>query len=276
MTAHQTAEAARRQEERATCGNGGARGRSLHRSRSCQYYTPQSARTAMAASKACQVCGRTFAPYGGTHHACCKRCTARADRAVGGLRSLECKECGRKFTAASRAFRYCSDACRTEGGRRRIRGYMRRYAKDPAKHALMLARVRASKEARRAREGGPRRGHRNSVDGASGAKGKETSTCGLCGLPFAPYGHTWHAYCKQCTTNADREVARVRRVDCKECGKAFTAAHLTVRYCSDACSAAGKRRTDRESRRRHAADPKNRAINRARSRACYAANKGRK
>ena len=44
---------------------------------------------------------------------------------------------------------YCSDECRTANKRRLYREYMRKYLSDPEKHALQVARSRASAARRR-------------------------------------------------------------------------------------------------------------------------------
>ena len=230
----------------------------------------------MAGSTACRLCGRTFDPYGSTHHSYCKACTARSDRAVAKTHRLDCKECGKKFTARIRTVRYCSDECRVDGKRRFLREYMRRYMADPGNHGRMLARVRAAKSARRAREGrGGRQGQRQRRQGPQprAAEKAKSHTCGLCGIKFATYGGARHTYCKRCTAKADREVSKARRNECKVCGKAFTAVPHSVLYCSDECRASGKRRTVLERRRRLAADPERHAATLARQRAWYAAHK---
>ena len=234
----------------------------------------------MAGSTACGLCGRTFAPYGSTRHSYCKACTARFDREAAKPHRIDCKECGKKFTARMRTVRYCSDECRVDGKRRFLREYMRRYLADPGNHGRMLARVRAAKSARMAREGrGGRQGQRRRRQGPQpragrSAAGKAKSrTCGLCGSTFAPYGGARHTYCKRCTARADREVSKARRNDCKECGKAFTAVPHSVLYCSDKCRASGKRRMALERRSRVAADPERHAALLARQRVWHAAHK---
>ena len=65
----------------------------------------------------------------------------------------------------------------------------------------------------------------------------------------------------------DGEVAKVKRIKCKECGKEFSAKNRTVRYCSSKCSTEVIRRRIREYARRRAADPEQAAILSARDRA---------
>ena len=96
--------------------------------------------------------------------------------------------------------------------------------------------------------------------------------CRACGRDFENfYRAASHAYCKRCTARADREIARPMRMDCRECGKAFSPKTHAVRYCSDACRASAARRIDAESRRRHMADPEKRARRLAGARASAAA-----
>ncbi len=64
------------------------------------------------------------------------------------------------------------------------------------------------------------------------------------------------------------------RVDCRECGKEFSTTNRIVRYCSDACRAAGKARGKRESNRERMADPEKRDLAAARIRAGKAARGG--
>ena len=186
----------------------------------------------------------------------------------------KCKACGKAFHTKTRSIRYCSEACRTEARRRLNLEYNHRYMADPAKRAIVLARTRAAAAARRARMRGgrppppppPLRGMK---------KGKPT-TCGLCGRTFAPTGRGRRAaYCKRCTAKADREIRREMTVHCKACGKAFATASRSVRYCSDECSAEGRRMNDRESMRRRSADPERRAARAARIRARNAAYRSR-
>ena len=106
--------------------------------------TGRSLRGAMAGPAACRLCGRSFAPYGGTHHSCYKRCAAKADRAVGRMFRANCRECGREFSTAHRLARCCSDACGAEGRRRSLRSYNRRAMGDPEMRATALAYVGAS------------------------------------------------------------------------------------------------------------------------------------
>lgn len=63
----------------------------------------------------------------------------------------------------------------------------------------------------------------------------EPITCRLCSRSFAPYSGTRPVYCKQCAARADREIARVWRVKCRECGNAFSTRSRAVFYCSAPC-----------------------------------------
>ena len=99
------------------------------------------------------------------------------------------------------------------------------------------------------------------------------SACRLCGRGIEPRGHP--AYCKRCTAKAGREVARMPRVDCKECGKAFATKTRSVRYCSDACRTSAARRANVEYQRRYEADPEKLALKMARARAYDAARRAR-
>ena len=234
----------------------------------------------MAKAGTCRLCGQGFAPYGGRYHGYCKECTAKADRAAAKPFSVDCKECGKKFFARTNTTRYCSDECRAVVGRRRVRESMRRYLADPERRAVVLARTRASAAARRARErkGRQKQGHgrrrpagRGTARPPSAAPGGKSLACRLCGSAFAPYGGTGNrAYCKKCTAKADREVGRVWRIQCAQCGREFSATHRLARYCSDACRTDGRRRSDRVRSRRRLADKKKRAVASAHVRASAA------
>ena len=103
-----------------------------------------------------------------------------------------------------------------------------------------------------------------------------TGACRLCGNGLDPRrGAGRRSYCEGCAAKADKKAAQRPRVDCKECGKAFSTMTRTVRYCSDACRAAAARRSNNENQRRYAADPKNRAIKLARARVSAAARRAR-
>ena len=113
-------------------------------------------RSAAAAEPyACALCGRDFAPYGGGRHPVhCKRCSAKADREIGEERTLNCKECNKKFTTSNHTVRYCSAKCRTDTRRRvALERYHSRMA-DPEERALAAARQRARLAAGGAREKG--------------------------------------------------------------------------------------------------------------------------
>ena len=227
----------------------------------------------MAGPVSCRQCGTSFEPYGGHYRVYCKVCTAKADSAIATSLHIKCKECGKKFAAASRSVRYCSDECRTRSVRRCGRDYQRRARADPEKRAIILARVRASAAARAARKRGGRPPQPQPPMRAD--PNAEPTVCRLCGRTFAQYGNTnRHVYCKRCTSKADRAVAKRPHASCKECGKALATANRCVRYCSDECRADGVRRVRRESSRRRMADPERRAINAAHVRAWHAAHAG--
>ena len=63
---------------------------------------------------ACRLCGRDVVARGrpGPRPTFCKRCNDKADREAAKVRSVRCKECGKKFTTVHRGVRYCSDPCR--------------------------------------------------------------------------------------------------------------------------------------------------------------------
>ena len=109
-----------------------------------------------AEPRPCALCGRSFAPPGGRGRrpVHCRRCAARADRKIGRERTLNCKECGARFSTPKRNVRYCSKACSADSRRRAtLERYHRRMA-DPEKRALAAARRRAQLAANRAREKG--------------------------------------------------------------------------------------------------------------------------
>ena len=225
---------------------------------------------------ACGLCGRAFEQYGGSggRRAYCKECAARADKAVSSAPVVQCKECGKKFTAPSRRHHYCSTACRDEFARRRNRDNSRKYMADPERRAMALARSRLYGAASRARNRGGRRkpGMGGTKRPTRAADASKRFACGLCGRTFAPYGHgSRPSYCKRCRDRADREIARVLRVDCKACGGKFSTTNRLVRYCSDACRTAGRTVRDREYIRAYLADPEKRAVRLARRRALHAA-----
>ena len=82
---------------------------------------------------------------------------------------------------------------------------------------------------------------------------RESTACRVCGRSFAPYGNRITSYCKRCRARADREISKVLRVRCRECGKAFPTTNRAVRYCSDPCRKAAHTRQSRASRRRRPA-----------------------
>lgn len=191
--------------------------------------------------------------------------------------SVDCRVCGKAFSTKRSAARYCSDACRTEAKLRHNSEYVQKYLADPEKRAIALARARATRAARSAKkEGAGRRPRARRAAGSRPRAAPKSAACRLCGRTFEQYGGTSHAYCKACTAKADRAAALVMRVDCKACGKKFSTANRSVRYCSDACSAEGLRRSRHESERRRMADPEKRAVAMAHVRAWSAARKGEK
>ncbi len=227
----------------------------------------------MARPAACRLCGRGFERrerHG--RRVYCEQCTARADKAIAGKLHVKCKECGKALATTSHRVRYCSKACSAEYARHYNREYQRKALADPAKRAIILARVRASAAARAARKRGGRPLQRQApmrVDPDA-----EPSTCRLCGRSFAQYGNTnRHAYCRQCTARANKAITEKLHVKCKECGKEFTTTNRSARYCSDECRTDGTRRSRRECRLRRMADPEKRATAAAYARAQSAARK---
>ena len=102
------------------------------------------------------------------------------------------------------------------------------------------------------------------------------TACGLCGSDIGPHGRgNRPAYCKRCIAKADREIARMPRVDCRECGKTFSTRTRTVHYCSDACRTVAARRARVEGQRRYNADPEKLALARARGRLAAAARRAK-
>ena len=232
----------------------------------------------VAKTLTCRTCGRGFersrraSPY-----VYCKRCTARADKEVARKPRVDCKECGRTFSAKMRTVRYCSDACRTAAARRANAESQRRYKADPQNRARMLALARAS-AARRAAERGDKPPPLASRDVKSlrpNARSAEPYPCALCGLDFAPYGGRRPSYCKRCRAGVDKEIGRKRTLNCKECGKEFSTLNRTVRYCSKECNAAGRSRISNKSSRRRLEDPEIRALDAARQRARSVARRAR-
>ena len=226
----------------------------------------------MAVQAACRLCGRSFEPYGRANHSHCKQCTAKADRAIAQEPVVQCKECGKEFAAPSRKYHYCSTACRDEFARRRNLANRRRYMADPERRAIALARSRMYGAASRARKGGgSMRGKSGTVRPARAADASDKIACALCGRTFARYAGSRTVHCKRCRARADREIAKVLRVDCKTCGSKFSATNRLVRYCSDECRSAGRTIRSREYMRAYVADPEKSAVRLARRRAMYAA-----
>ena len=234
----------------------------------------------MARPTACRLCGRGIEPRGrgGGRRAYCKGCTAKADKKVSQAPRMDCRECGKPFSARTRAFHYCSDACRSAAARRANAENQRRYRANPQNRARMLSLARAS-TARRAAERGeqpPPRASRDVESQRPNAKSAEPYPCALCGRKFEPYGGRRPAYCKRCRAKVDKEIGKKRTLNCKECGKEFSTLNRIVRYCSRECNAAGRSRISNKSSRRRLEDPETRALAAARSRARYAVHKGGK
>ena len=186
---------------------------------------------------------------------------------------MDCKACGKRFSAPRRSARYCSDGCRADGARRRNREHQRKYLADPEKRALTAARNRAIAAARAARKRGGRPPQRQAPPRAD--PDAEPSVCRLCGRTFAQYGRSnRHAYCRRCTARADRDVGRTLRAKCAGCGGRFSTTSLAVRYCSDECRADGALRSQRKSDLRFKADPGKRALAEAQKRALRASRMG--
>ena len=71
----------------------------------------------------CRLCGRKYARYTNTRrNAYCKPCRDEADREIARELRVKCRACGRAFDTTKRSVRYCSDACRAVGARRRPAG----------------------------------------------------------------------------------------------------------------------------------------------------------
>ena len=190
--------------------------------------------------------------------------------------SAKCAVCGKRFSASSPIARYCSPGCRAEGRRRSDRKCYRKRMADPETRALVRARGRLAMAAIAARKRG---GRRRDAGGGAGRPPSGAALpavdCGLCGRSFVPRGCASRVYCRRCMDKAERELARVLRVKCKECGKTFSTTDRIVRYCSEECSAEGMRRGRGESVRRGMADPARRAVAAARTRAWNAAQKAK-
>ena len=71
----------------------------------------------MSETIACRLCGRDFVPQWAGVQAYCTSCRNRAAKKAAKKHRLRCKECGKSFTSASLAVRYCSDPCRKNGYR---------------------------------------------------------------------------------------------------------------------------------------------------------------
>ena len=180
--------------------------------------------------------------------------------------------CGRAFSPKAHSSRYCSEACRIEGRRRRVRECARRYMADPEKLAAATARRRAVNARRRAMAGMKKRPVH---DGPSAGRPLPAAAPGtiayrLCGRGFAPYGGARRVYCKPCTDRTDGEVGGARLARCRVCGGEFSTTHRIVKYCSTACGGEARRRKAREYDRRRMADPDRRAAAAARRRSCAA------
>ena len=103
---------------------------------------------------ACALCGRDFAPYGGRRPIHCKRCAAEADKEICREMTLNCKECGKKFSTLNRIVRYCSRECNAAGRSRISNKGSRRRLEDPETRAMAAARQRARNAAHRAKQEG--------------------------------------------------------------------------------------------------------------------------
>ena len=240
-------------------------------------------RGAMAKMLTCRTCGRGFERYLRTgRNSYCRHCAAKADKEIARILRVDCKECGKPFPTKSRVVRYCSDECRSAAARRANAESQRRYTADPEKRAIKLARARAAGAARRARDRGerprpppPPRAGRGAGMPRRSAEAAGRCACALCGRRFEPYGDgSRPVHCKRCAAKADREVARMLSVDCRECGKEFSTPSRVVKYCSKECSAASQSRSRRESARRRMANPNARALAAAYQRARDAARRG--
>ena len=235
----------------------------------------------VAKTTTCRACGRDFERFGrASPYAYCKRCAARADREIARMPRVDCRECGKAFSAKTRTVRYCSDACRAAAARRAGIERERSRMADPEKRARRLASARARAAANRARERGGRRPTPRAGRGAArtrrGAKAVEPHQCELCGRDFAPYGTGKHpVHCKRCRSRVDKEIGRERALNCKECGTRFSTPNRGVRYCSKACRADSRRRVALERYHSRMADPEKRTLLAARSRAGAAARRGK-
>ena len=108
-------------------------------------------RGAMDGTTACALCGRDLGPYRRSgSNVYCKRCIAKADRELGRVVAMACRECGKKFSTQNRIVRYCSKECRADGYRHVVRESARRHMADPGKRARAAARARAYAAAKRA------------------------------------------------------------------------------------------------------------------------------
>lgn len=96
----------------------------------------------------------------------------------------------------------------------------------------------------------------------------ERATCRLCGRSFGHYAGTRTAHCKRCAAKAEREIARVIRTKCKECGKAISTTKRTVRYCSDPCRDASYARIRNAPRRDSQKPPPSSSRGPVKCRAC--------
>ena len=235
----------------------------------------------MAKTTTCRACGRDFERFGRTSpYVYCKRCTAKADKEIARKPRMDCRECGKAFLPKTPAARYCSDPCRSAAARRAGIERDRRRMADPETRARRLASTRAWAAARKARERGgrrpPPRAGRDAAGPRRSATAAEPYPCALCGRNFAPYGGGRPPiHCRRCRAKADKEIGRARTLNCKECGKRFSTPSRSARYCSKACRADSRRRVALERYHSRMADPKERVLVAARSRAWAAARKGK-
>ena len=206
----------------------------------------------------CQECGRTFKAPSSAYRYCSDTCRKngyyRRDYAVprppAPLKRVECSACGKEFrTTMGPGHRrsYCSAECSAKGSLANARRGNRKYAADPEKHAIKMARKNAWAARRRAEAA------KNSV-----------GQCRECGEEFSPAGRGIRYCSDECrrTACARRSLAyyhrrmagrEAPRAKCSVCSAEFAPGKGEGglrRYCSLACRAEAKRASDRESQRR--------------------------
>ena len=216
---------------------------------------------------ACRLCGRQFRPRAGGPVRYCARCGKKADREVGRVHRVRCKECGGAFETPNRSILYCSDACRKKRHARRRRIAIAAAASAPAAPP----------------PAGPQPAAPASPPGRM-----RTVKCRICGGAFQTDMRPGnpHVYCSPpCRAEGKRarmreymrryladperravHAARLRastarrrardgrdevpRMRCKECAREFSPASRSVRYCSDPCRKKGLARVRAACRRR--------------------------